>query len=104
MVESAAVRDIGEASVYVGMCSRVMCVGHVLIRYDRLRCAKAVSQNRLLRVVRHPLTRYIFGNGPCGWQRSSWDFFLLQLSVYDLARDEGTVLHPPGCDGKTARR
>ena len=64
MVESAAVRDIGEASVYVGMYSRVMCVGYVLIRYDRLRCAKAVSQNRLLCVMRHPLTWCVFGSGP----------------------------------------
>ena len=60
MVESAAVRDIGEASVYVGTYLRATCMGYSLIRCDRLRCTKTVSQNRLLCVVRNPLTRCVF--------------------------------------------
>lgn len=36
--------------------------------------------------------------------RETYVISLSQLSVYDLALDEGTVLHPPEFDGRTARR
>lgn len=67
-MESAAVRDIGEASVYVGMCSRALCAGYFLTRYGRLRCTKTISQNRLLRVLCYPLTRCV-QRRPCSIEK-----------------------------------
>jgi small subunit ribosomal protein S26e len=60
MVESAAVRDISEASIYTGALSRLLLAYYNLIPSRRVRRAQALPQNRLLRLVRHSLARYVY--------------------------------------------
>ncbi len=52
MVESAAVRDISEASVYSG-AMRFFFLG------CRIHYSETLHQNRILRIVRHPLTWWV---------------------------------------------
>ena len=63
MVESAAVRDISEASVYPGASLffwGLFFVFFVTLAYVlvcRIRYSEALHQNRVLRILRHPLAR-----------------------------------------------
>ncbi len=59
MVESAAIRDISEASVYPGALLHPFFLFCGLDRMQRIFYSQAVYQNRILRVVRHPLTRCV---------------------------------------------
>ena len=62
MVESAAVRDISEASVYPGAFlngSRTSLKAHPSNHVHRIRYPQALHQNRILRLVCHSLARYV---------------------------------------------
>lgn len=61
MIESAAIRDLSEASVYPGASMPASCRNQPLTPRSaparRVRAAQALPQDPLLHFVRHPLAR-----------------------------------------------
>jgi hypothetical protein len=100
MVESAAVRDISEASIYTGALSRLLLAYYNLIPSRRVRRAQALPQNRLLRLVRHSLARYVYRKH----ELPSKLTIIAQLSVFVPALVVATVRHRRVLGGKMERR
>jgi ribosomal protein S26 len=102
MVESAAVRDISEASVYSGAV--LFFLSFVVLTECvwacRIRHSETLHQNRVLCIVCHPLTWCV---RPDLWLRQSV-FMFLQLSVFARVRVAVTVRLHPAFGGRTARR
>ena len=63
MVESAAVRDISEASIYPGVWLHRIYHMYMYTDYAcRVRRPEAVHQNRILCLLRHPLAWCVYSN------------------------------------------
>jgi small subunit ribosomal protein S26e len=105
MVESAAVRDIGEASVYNGAFPPlfVFCVRDLKLHLCayRIRYSETLHQNRVLRIVRYPLTRYAL---LFYLVISLFDFIFLQSFVFARVKVAATARLRPAFGGRMARR